>query len=247
MTDDTEAPVTAPPKPFGIASAYTQWQNKQTPESLADVVEAMRPMIDYRVSAHGGADNPKMRHQAKLIAADSIRRFNPAAGANLQSWVQTNLQGLNRYRRESQGPVKVPERASLDAWSLELASRRFQDDHDREPDVRELADASGLSVKRIADVRKATRPIGSEAQSMASPEAHQADFLGEAMEYLYGELDYVDRRIIDMTTGYGGTEMLPKNVIAQRLGISPSQVTRRSDAIAKRLQAMEDDLQSAYT
>lgn len=175
-----------------------------------------------------------------------MKKFNPAGGTVLRTWVQSNLQGLNRYRRENQGPVKVPERAVLDAWTLEKRSREFLDEHGREPDARELADISGMSLKRISAVRRSTRPVVSDAQAMSEQASQGADFLGEAMEYLYDDLDYVDRRIVDLTTGYGGSEMLPKNVIAQRLGVSPSQVTRRADAIARRLQTLESDIQTTF-
>lgn len=247
MTPDTVTDDPAEYRGSGhVSAAFTKWQNTRDPSDLHGVVKALDPMISYRVAAYGGADNPKMLHQAKLIAADAIRRYDPASGAKLASWVQTNLQGLNRYRRESQGPVKVPERAQLDAWHIERTSREFLDEHGREPDVKELADATKLSLKRISDVRKATRPVGSEAQAMSAPINSSVDFLGEAMEYLYDDLDYRDRRIIELTTGYGGSEVLPKNVVAQRLGISPSQVTRRSEEIARRLEALENDLQEVH-
>jgi DNA-binding Lrp family transcriptional regulator len=71
--------------------------------------------------------------------------------------------------------------------------------------------------------------------------------MGEALEYVYDESDQLDRKIIEMTTGYGGVTMLQKNQIAIKLGISPSQVTRRSERIGVKLQEMDQDITSTYS
>jgi DNA-directed RNA polymerase specialized sigma subunit len=72
------------------------------------------------------------------------------------------------------------------------------------------------------------------------------DYLGEAMSYVYDDSDADDRKIIELTTGYGGNQPIPKNQIATRLGISPAQVTRRTERIANKLQAMELDLKETF-
>ncbi len=73
-------------------------------------------------------------------------------------------------------------------------------------------------------------------------ELGMADYLGEALEYLYDDSDATDRAIIEHTTGYGGQQMMQKNEVAAKLGISPSQVTRRSERIGQRLLELEKDL-----
>jgi DNA-directed RNA polymerase specialized sigma subunit len=205
----------------------------------------MDDTIGYKLSSMGIADNPQMRHQARLFAAEAVKKFDPSSGANLRTWTQSQLQSLQRFRRENQGPVKVPDRAAIDAWAIERASRELEDEFGREPDVKMLADRSGLSVKRIAAVRKTTRPVAAAEQMYDEGETHP-DFLGEALEYVYDEADPIDRKIIEMTTGYGGSPIMAKKEIAARLGISPSQVTRRSDRIGQKLQEMDYTIEQTY-
>lgn len=246
----TTVPLTAAPpavpKPSSVAQAYTMWQNEPSQERMRAVVSALEPTVSYKLSSMGISDNPQMRHQARSMAVDAVRRYDPTAGVALTTWTQSHLQGMHRFRRENQGPVKIPDRAALDAWTLEKATRDFVDEFDREPDVKELADRASMSVKRIAAVRKATRPIAADSQ-MHTTEGAMTDFMGEALEYLYDDLDYNDRRIVEHLTGYGGAEQLQKNQIAQRLGISPSQVTRRTDRISQLLQEMEQRLEATHT
>ncbi len=221
--------------------AYTAWKADPTPANLNATIRALDGPINYALYSAGDTTNPQLRHQARLFAVDAVKTYDPTKGTALPSWVSGQLQSLNRFKRENSGPVKVPERAQLDAWHLEKVRRTYLDEHGVEPDVKQLADASNMSVKRISDVRRATRPVVSQ-DALGDVEQSVADYTDEALEYVYDESELTDRRIIEMLTGYGGTEMLPKHIVAQRLGVSPSMITRRSDRIALKLQEMERDL-----
>jgi len=239
LTPEKEIPETT-------ESLYDMWAVEPTPDNLSRVVKSMDNTIGYKLSTIGAADNPQMKHQARLYAADAVKKYDPASGASLRTWTQSQLQSLQRFRRENQGPVKVPDRAAIDAWAIERASRELEDEIGFEPDVKQLADRSGLSVKRIANVRKITRPIAADSQ-MYDDGTELPDFMGEALEYIYDGSDPVDRKIIEMTTGYGGSQIMQKNHIAAKLGISPSQVTRRSERIGSKISEMDQDLEGAYS
>lgn len=250
--DDSLAVETSLPEPQekprddSTEGLYESWSADPTPDSLGRVVRSMDSTIGYKLSSMGVSNNPQLRHQARLYAADAVRSYDPSSGATLKTWTQSQLQSLQRFKRENQGPVKIPDRAAIDAWTIEQTQRDLEDETGLEPDVKELADRSGLSVKRIAAVRKITRPVAAAAQ-MYDEGAELPDYLGEALEYVYDEADRTDRRIIEMTTGYGGTPMLNKKSIAKKLKISASQVTRRSDRIGEKLQVMNQQMEDAYS
>lgn len=224
--------------------AYAHWQSNPTPENLSGVVDTLSPTLHYALGQLSGGSNPLLKHKGKLILANAVQSFNPASGAKLSSWSQSQLMGLRRANRETGNPIKIPERAQLDAWHLERTRRDYLDQHGFEPDITQLADASKLGVKRITEVHRLTRPTVSEG-ALGDAELHSTDFLGEAFEYLRDESDAVDRHIIDHSTGYGGAEKLQKNEIAAKLGISPSQVTRRADRIFRGVRELETQLQGS--
>lgn len=234
------------PKALNAEDAYKRWWLDRTPENLHGAVKALEPTISYKLVSMGVGDNPQMKHQARLYAAEAIKKFDPLSGASLHTWTQSQLQNMHRFKRENQGPVKIPDRAAIDAWTLEKATREHIDENGQDPDVKQLADRTGMSVKRIAAVRRTTRPVAASSQMYDEGGAEQVDYLGESLEYVYGDADYLDRKIIEMTTGYGGTPIMQKNVIAAKLGISPSQVTRRADRIGSLVQDMESKINSAY-
>jgi len=234
-----------PVVPETTDTLYEAWRVEPTPDNLTRVVGSLDKTIGFKLSSMGVANNPQMRHQARLFTAGAVQSFKPEVGSKLTTWAQSQLQSMQRFKREQQGPVKVADRASIDAWTIERTTRELQDELGFEPDVKTLADRSGMSVKRIASVRKSTRPIASSDQ-MFNEGDELTDFLGEALEYVYTDADPVDRKIIEMLTGYGGVPMLQKKDIALRLGVSASQVTRRSDAIGRKLQEMDAALEKTH-
>lgn len=244
MTNDlaSEEPLEEPTTTQGF---YEQWQADPTPDNLGRVVKSLDTAIGYKLTSMGVGNNPQMRNQARLYAAEAVKKYNPSSGASLPTWTQSQLQSLQRYKRESQGPVKIPDRAAIDGWRIEKVRRELEDELGVEPDVKQIADRSGLSVKRIATVNKITRPVAASEQMYTEGE-ELPDFMGEALEYIYDESDRTDRKIIEMLTGYGGTRIRSKKEIAEKLGISASQVTRRSERIGVKLQDMEQMINKTH-
>jgi len=61
------------------------------------------------------------------------------------------------------------------------------------------------------------------------------------MRMVYHDSDHVDRKIMEFKMGVGGKAQLQANEISNKLKISPSQVTRRSQRISKRIINILDD------
>ena len=83
----------------------------------------------------------------------------------------------------------------------------------------------------------------SDTQEVGLPGAPAGGYSGEAMDYVYRDADYIDRKIMEMKTGYGGGEALPPSVVAQRLNLTPTQLSRRSAKLALQIREIEDALQ----
>lgn len=236
----------APPKKIDTAALWEDWRNEPSPPKLRSVVDALKPSIDVALYGVGGNNDPYLQSKARTLAAAAVKSYDPASGARLDTWTMQHLQRLSRLKRQSATPVRLPERIQLDNYALEQASKRFLDEHDREPDLRELADASKLPVKRIEHVRKTIRAMPSEALYTAAdaPIVTQSepDFTSEAVDIVYDDLDSVDRLILEMKTGYGGRDILPPAEVARRLKLTPSQLSRRAQRLSYLIQKAEADL-----
>ena len=122
--------------------------------------------------------------------------------------------------------------------------KKFEEQHNREPDTLELADMSGLPAHRIEKIRKFARAVPSEAGMMDSTEQNATDFQSEALDYVYHDADHLDRRILEMKTGYGGHAVMSPADIGAKLGLTPSQLSRRSAKLTHRINSIQSDLET---
>lgn len=242
------APAAVPSSSPTTNDLHAQYLANPTPENLARTVDALKPTIDYALNNVQAADDPFVRSRARIIAGQAVKSYSPEHGAGLPTWVTQQLQQLHRIRRQSQAPIKLPDRAILDAAAIHRAEAVFMDRENREPDVHELADEVDMPVKRIQEVRRLVRKTPSpEALGdlpLGSGLVESDPLADEATSYVFQGADYTDRKILEMKTGYGGKyEPLEPAIIAQRLKLTPSQLSRRSAKLAMRLHDIHSMLQ----
>jgi DNA-directed RNA polymerase specialized sigma subunit len=154
--------------------------------------------------------------------------------------VHTSLQRLNREKAEREQLIHIPENVSLERNTLQKATSSFAAEHGREPSQAELADRTGISLKRLAKI------------SQYKSQAMESQFLSEKgdslypstpgddqriwIDYVYHELDPVDQKILEWSTGYGNVQPIPKKEMALRLKISGPAVSARISKIVKKLE-----------
>jgi DNA-directed RNA polymerase specialized sigma subunit len=231
--------------PDDLRALHQTYLDKPSHDSLNAVVDALRPVIDYNLSSIRSGDDPLMRSKARVMTAKAVQSFKPEFGTSLPTWTSRQLMPLRRARRQSQAVARVPERIQLDAFSLMKAEKEFTDQHDREPDVAELADFSKIPIKRIAKIRTSFRKMPSEAAVGDGADSILTDHSDEALDYVYHGADAIDRQIIERKMGYGGKfdPQHPKD-IAPALRLTPSQLSRRSANLALQLQEIRSNLET---
>ena len=225
-----------------VEEAYTRWRTEQTPENMGAVLRSLNPTINSEVQRFPGP-KPLLVTHAKQLTVKAVQSYDPASKAKLRSWVVTNLQPLYRYGHEVASPLHVPEVARRQAAEVDTVRRRLLDELGDEPNDEQLADAIGISAKRIGKLRQLVRPVMAE-QAMRSEESGEvfepavADLgpdpvLRTAAELVQASLEPRDRTILELKTGLNGTPAVDNATIAKRLGVSPAFVSQRSAVIAK--------------
>ncbi len=225
-----------------IDQAYTAYKSQPTPETLSSVVKALKPTMSYALAQYGASDDPLVQGKAMMFTANAIEKYDPSFGASLPTHVSNQLRQLSRTVRQSRAPTHVPERVQIDAFRLHQATQEFVDEHGRDPDTLELADFAQLPVKRIEHIRKFQVSTPSE-DAIGDVEHHVPDVDHEVLDYVYHDADHTDRRILEMKTGYGGHPVLEPKDIAVALNLSPSQLTRRSMRLTKRINDLREMLE----
>jgi DNA-directed RNA polymerase specialized sigma subunit len=226
-----------------IDDLYKSWKTQPTQENLTSVVTALHPTINYALSSVHSANDPLVKSKALIYTAQAVQRYSPEQGASLPTFVSSHLRQLSRAARQARAPVKIPERKQLDLYAIYRAEREFGEKHGRDPDLLELADATGMSTKQIEKTRKYSYTIPAESQlPEGMGEGQGPDYQQEAMDYAYHDADYLDRKILEMKTGYGGTQTMTPKDIAVALKLTPSQLSRRSAKLTMKINSIEKAL-----
>jgi DNA-directed RNA polymerase specialized sigma subunit len=230
-----------------VNKAYENWVTDPSPENMGAILKAKKPLILSEISRYPG-DNRILKGRAKKLAVDAVRSYDPASGARLTSWIVTQLQPLSRYGRKSSQLLNTSELAYRQFAEIDSYRREFLDNEGREPSDDELADMSGISVKRINQVRK-MNPVVRSTGAMEDTAGTETDFsmpavqdlendplLNTAVEAVYDSSDERDKAILDMKMGRNKKPAISNQEIAMRLGVSPGLVSQRSLELAKSIQ-----------
>ena len=221
---------------------YDDYIKAPTPQTLGAVLKALDPTINSEIHRFQGP-KPLLRSKARTLAVKAIKSYNPAAGAQLRSWVTTQLQPLARYGQQMR-PVKAPEVAIRQAAQINRVTMEMSDTLGRDPTDDEIADEVGISAKRVRNLKSMVTPSVSEGTMSAAededmvqglPAVSQPDRLKFTEEVVYEALGDRDKMIFDLKTGKHGRTMLSNQEIARRLGVTPALISQRSLAIAMQI------------
>lgn len=226
---------------------YEAWKQSPAPETMHAVIKTVTPAIDQHLTRMGMHNDPILRAKSRLVAADAVRKYDPAYGATLPTWVGQQMAQLHRFRRLNSQVLPLPERMQLDALKIEHARREFVDRTGQEPDQLELADEAGLAVKRIKDVQSFNKVTPSqEAVGGQMPGGSATDYMSEAIDAVYNSGDKIDRLVLEGRMGYNGAKIQPSGLLMQKTRLSPFQLSRRARRLAEKVQNMTQQLEALY-
>lgn len=240
----TNNPATAAPGGMDVDNLYSEYKKNRNKRSATALLGGLQPTIDKALQTYGYGNDPLMRTTAQLYALESVDSFNPAKETSLPTYVFTRMQRLQRLGAQQANAMPVPERAALDMKHMTDAEGELTDKLGRAPTTQELADHTGVPVKRIALIRnKYARPVRTEQFEQqgddggVTVQATQSNSFEDLwLDMVYDTLPIQDKKIMEHTLGMHGAKIKTKAELAAEIGISPAAVTQRAQRIAKKLE-----------
>lgn len=228
------------------AEAFGAWQATPTPQTRSQLLKQVDPVISTAIKSYGGASagSPVLRSHARRMALKSFGTYDPAKGG-LKTHLLSQLRRLQRTGAQQAQIISVPEQVALDRRHLNETEQSLRITLGREPSDQQLANHTGLSLKRLSYVRQTSPPVAvgkllsqmpAESRTLPASSIPGHDPLIEGWEELvYHDLDQTDQVIFDYLTGSHGRGMLNTGDIAKRLGVTPSAVSQRAARIQGQL------------
>lgn len=224
--------------------AYTAWKQKATPQTRSELLRQVDPVIQTGVKTYGGPSkgSPNLRSRARKLALTSFDTYDPARGS-LKNHLLSNMRRLQRLGAQEAQVISLPERVAMDKKHLDESEDELRYRLGRDPSDMEIADLTGLSLKRIGYVRQA-KPVASTSQieaasddnSMPASAIPGVDPMASAWEdFVYYDLNPLDQAVFDMTLGRHSRPQLSTTDIASRLGVTPGAISQRAAKIQQKL------------
>lgn len=221
---------------------YETWKADRSPAANAAILKRIQPVIGAAIRTFVGEENPLIAGNAKVIAIESLPKFDPARGT-LQNHLFAHLQGLRRQNRRQTAGVKAPEQVTIDRYALDMAVDDLTHTLDRDPSDAELRDYTGFSARRMARVRSYKPAIAEGTIADAETGENYAPGVYSAKktrslwyDIVYGDLDPYHQTVMEHTLGLYGKRVLPNTELAAKLKRSPGAISQAK----KRIQALLD-------
>lgn len=239
MTTQPQNQFNKEPEIDPIDKAWMDWHENDTPDTKKALLSAVAPQIGTALHTFAPGLEKNLLLQANTLALDAARTFDPNRGLKFKSYVYQQLQPLQRMAGKRSNVLKVPERHLIEGKRLDEEAKRFEEENGYEPSTADLADFTGMSIKKIAAIRQHRVGVSESTSYSAEgdPLASEKEDVQKAWcEYIYSSLPSFDQKIYEWRTGYGGSPILGVVEIAKRLNTSPATVSQRLGKIVSMIQ-----------
>ena len=215
------------------------WQRLQQGDSAAasQFLKEVAPSITNAVNSYANGDKIFFT-KARILALEAAKTYDPSKGANINTHVFNQLRQLQRIAAQRGNLTRVSENAAQQRSVVQRAIRELTADLGEDPTTEQVANKVGMSLKRV-DALMNYRPVVPESLAV-NPEGDsfvQGDSNKTLELYdtvIYNELDNIDKKIYEWSTGYGKGEKLSGVQIAQKLKITPAAVSKRYAKIVQK-------------
>lgn len=218
---------------------------------LDAVLKELDGPMRHATRKYAGTDDPIAVGHAKRIIADSIGRYDPGK-ASVETFVDRQLQGLQRWSSRRKRVLKTPDRVQVEAARLGQAERRLELELGTPPSMRQLSDETGLPLAAIKRIRSAEQQVFASSLQGGQGEGDQGSIEDSAVvddqqkadawiKYVRDDLNPVDQYVLEHTLGLDGAKVLSNQVLAAKLKISPGALSQRK----ARIQAILDKQETA--
>lgn len=222
-----------------LLNAWNAWRQNPTPENGDRLAKLATPLLEQIVGAYLGGQyitDPLLMGRAKTIMFRALQNYDPTKGP-ITSFIWTNMMRIQRVYGKQHSTLSVSEQLIMDAKRLETAEKELEEKLGRTPSTEELADYTGLSMKRIERIRRQSA-VGYESTFEAgagdsggwlpSVQTQQpADLTKEYLQIIYEALgNERDKAIMEMSYGLNGYKPMKAIDIAKKLKVSPATVSK---------------------
>jgi AraC-like DNA-binding protein len=213
---------------------WEAWKQEPTKQNLQPLLKEFHPTFSAKVREWKAPNTQDAALRAELAshAIKAFERYDPNRGASVSTFVNQYLEKAKRFNTRVQNQAYIPEEKAKWIGKIDAAKDQLYEDLNRQPTHEEIAGVVGISPKLVKEVqsRRFADVRGSAFQS--DPHGHVGSRDQEVVSLLRQELNPKEQTVYDFIYGQNGKPQITETgVIAQRTGMSASQVSRIKNSI----------------
>jgi RNA polymerase sigma factor (sigma-70 family) len=218
------------------------YRNEGDTRARDRLVQLYLPLVETLARRYRGpqAEYDDLMQAGSIGLLNAIERCDPGRSDEFTAYAVPTVAGeMKRYIRDRGAMVRLPRPLHEAAGRLPKTREQLTRRLGRTPTVAELAEAVGVTPGELAELEAAQRAPAQDggAEAVADPRPRSSDerlVLAGAFE----ALDDQEREIVFLRY----IEDLDRKQVAERLGVSESQIGRRTrTALAKLRRELEED------
>ena len=174
--------------------------------ATAEYLKTIEPTVVKAINAYASGDRSYLT-QARIFAIEAGKTYDPDRGASLETHVYGQLRRLQRLSAQRGNLTRLSENVAQERSVVQRAIRELTADLGEDPTTEQIADKVGMSRRRV-DALMNYKPVIPDSVAV-SPEGDSLAAYDEEKtlrlydNVIYDELDDVDKRIYEWSTGYG--------------------------------------------
>lgn len=223
---------------------WKQWKEDDDEQARDELLRSLAPLLNDKVNKFTKSPIPNnaLRTKARNLALKAFETYDPDK-AQLNTHVTNHLKHLQRYVLNYQNVGKIPEHRGIAISRFQNTKSFMEDDLQREPNVKELADTLNWSMAEVERMQRELRSDLNLTQKENDDEGGFFDFtfqhtdpLRDSIEFVYFDSNDEEKKILEYTFGFGGEQEHNITEIAKKLRRSPSYVKTRMKRLAREIQ-----------
>ena len=188
--------------------------------------------------AASGVPLPTLEAQGWLSFDDTVNSYNPSSAAKFPTFLVINLKRIDRFVKTNQNMARIPEGLALSIGRYDRAKSKLTEDLGRDPNDKELARASGLTMSRMKQLEVSRRKDLFEGGFEGEGHDQNQETKGEQLlldirDMLSGQ----EREAYEYLTGIGRAK-LSKFETSKRMRISPGRLSQITGNIQRKSQPL---------
>lgn len=217
--------------PKTLQAQVQQWQKQPTNKLTQEILKKLNKTMQAAMTSFGGGIADNLRIPAAKLTLQALKSYDVNKGTAVSTHVFHNLKRLSRITSQRNQIVHIPQNIRLAYSTVANKSIQLQQKLGRQPSLQQLADATGLSQKKLTRImqgqavvsQSGSQLVQGQANTRGSRDTTDDDYIG----YVYQSVQPIDQKILQWSTGFKGSKVLPVGQIAKKLNLSAPAISQR--------------------